>query len=180
LEHLKRLKTLALVDPPLRTRKDLNALWEALRQGFMDVISSDHAPHTIEEKHADSLWDVKPGIPGLETMLPLLLNEVNEGRLLLLDLVRATSERPAQIFNLKDRGNLVEGNHADLTVVDMNQEYKIDASKFRSKAKYSPFDRWKVKGKPVKTFVDGNLVMDEGEIIARPGTGRVIRKRKSS
>ena len=174
-EHLKDLKTLALIDPPLRTQRDNDALWDALRQGLIDVISSDHAPHTIEEKQADSVWDVKPGIPGLETMLPLFLTEVNEGRLSMSDLVRAASEKPAQIFNLKGRGSLVEGNHADLVAVDMSQEYGIDSSKFHSKAKYSPFDGWKVRGKPVKTFVDGKLVMDEGEIVAEAGTGRIIR-----
>ncbi len=174
-EHLKRLKTLALVDPPLRTQKDAHALWDALRRGLIDTISSDHAPHTIEEKKAYSVWDVKPGIPGLETMLPLLLTEVNEGRLSLSALVRATSEGPAQIFNLKGRGNLVEGNHADLVVVNMSQEHEIDSSKFHSKAKYSPFDGWRVRGKPVKTFVNGKLVMDEGEIVADSGTGQIIR-----
>jgi len=174
-EHLKRLKTLALVDPPLRTKRDVAALRDALRQGLVDVISSDHAPHTIEEKNADSVWDAKPGIPGLETALPLLLTEVNEGRLSLSNMIRATSEKPAEIFNLKGRGCLGEGNHADLVVIDMNQEYEIDASKFYSKAKYSPFDGWRVRGKPVKTFVDGRLVMDGGEIVAEPGTGRILR-----
>jgi len=174
-EHLKRLKTLALVDPPLRTQKDIRALWKALRQGLIDVISTDHAPHAIEEKRAASVWEAKAGFPGLETMLPLLLTQVNQGHLSLSTLVRATSERPAQIFSLKNRGRLVEGNHADVVAVDMNREYEIDASKFYSKAKYSPFDGWKAKGKPVKTIVDGNLVMDEGEITAEPGTGRIIR-----
>jgi len=174
-EHLKRLETLALVDPPLRTQKDIRALWKALRQGLINVISTDHAPHTIEEKKAGSVWEAKAGFPGLETVLPLLLTQVNQGHLSLSTLVRATSERPAQIFNLKNRGRLVEGNHADVVAVDMNQEYEIDASKFYSKAKYSPFDGWKVKGKPVKTFVNGKLVMDEGEIMAKPGTARIIR-----
>jgi dihydroorotase len=174
-EHLNRLKTLALVDPPLRTQKDIRALWNALRQGLIDVISTDHAPHTIEEKKADSVWEAKAGFPGLETMLPLLLTQVNQGHLSLSTLVRATAERPAQIFNLKNRGRLVEGNHADVIAVDMNREYEIDASKFHSKAKYSPFDGWKAKGKPVKTFVNGRLVMDEGEITAEPGTGQILR-----
>jgi dihydroorotase len=174
-EHLRRLKTLALVDPPLRTEEDIRALWDALRQGLIDVISTDHAPHTIEEKKAELVWEAKAGFPGLETMLPLLLTQVNQGRLSLSTLVRATSERPAQIFNLKNRGRLVEGNHADVVAVDMNRGYEIDASKFYSKAKYSPFDGWKAQGKPVKTFVNGTLVMDEGEIVAEPGTGRVLR-----
>jgi len=178
-EVAKRLKTLALVDPPLRTEEDIHALWDALRQGLIDVISTDHAPHAIQEKTVDSVWDVKPGIVGLETMLPLLLTQVNEGRISLSDLVRATSEKPAQIFRLKDRGCLVEGNHADVVAVDMSQEYEIDASGFYSKAKYSLFDGWKVKGKPVKTLVDGKLVMDGGEIVAEPGIGQVIRRPKS-
>jgi dihydroorotase len=174
-EHLKRYRTLALADPPLRTKKDVKALWNALKQGLIDTLASDHAPHTIEEKKVESAWDAKPGIPGLETMLPLLLTQVNDGRLTMADLVRLTSERPAQIFDLKGRGSLDEGNRADIVVVDINREYKIDSSRFYSKAKYSPFDGWKVKGKPIKTFVNGQLVMDEGEIVAKPGTGQIVR-----
>jgi dihydroorotase len=80
-----------------------------------------------------------------------------------------------EIFGLKGRGRLVEGSHADLVVVDMKREYKVDSSKFSSKAKYSPFEGWRVRGKPVKTFVGGRVVIDEGEIVAKPGTGRVVR-----
>jgi len=104
-----------------------------------------------------------------------MLTQVNEGRLRIPELARVTSERPAEIFNIKNRGSLSEGNSADLIVVDLNREYKIDSSKFHSKAKVSPFDGWKVKGKPTKTFVNGQLVMDEGEIVAKPGTGQIIR-----
>lgn len=173
--HLKRYGNLALTNPPLRTKKDVKALWNAFQQGFIDIVASDHAPHTIEEKKVESVWDAKSGIPGLETMLPLMLTQVNKGQLKIADLVRVTSEKPAQIFHLKDRGSISEGNWADLTVVDLNQEYKIDSSKFYSKAKYSPFDGYKVKGKPIKTFVNGQLVFDEGDIVAKPGIGRVIR-----
>ena len=174
-EHLKRYRTLALTNPPLRTRKDVIALWSALKQGFIDALASDHAPHTVEEKEVESVWDAKPGIPGLETTLPLLLTEVSEGRLTIADLVRLTSEKPAEIFNLRNRGCLEEGNWADIVVVDINRKYKIDSSNFYSKAKYSPFDGWSVKGKPVKTFVNGQLVMDEGEIVAKPGTSQIVR-----
>ncbi len=170
-EHLKRYGTIALTDPPLRTREDIRVLWNAIKEGSIDALSSDHAPHTIEEKRAESVWEVKPGIPGLETMLPLLLTRVNEGRITISDLVRLVSENPAKIFNLRDRGRLEVGNYADVVVVDMNREYRIDSSGFYSKAKYSPFDGWKVRGKPTKTFVNGQLVMDEGRIIAKPGIG---------
>ncbi|MFQ5999588.1 MAG: dihydroorotase family protein [Candidatus Bathyarchaeia archaeon] len=174
-EHLERYGTLALTDPPLRTRDDVKALWTALKQGSIDALASDHAPHTTEEKEVESVWDAKPGIPGLETMLPLLLTQINDGRLTIPYLVRMTSEKPAQIFNLKNRGRLDEGYSADIVVVDINREYKIDSSSFYSKAKYSPFDGWRVKGKPIKTFVNGQLVMDKGEIVARPGTGQIVR-----
>lgn len=175
LEHLKRYRTFALTNPPLRTRKDVIALWGALKQGLIDALASDHAPHTLEEKKVESIWDAKPGIAGLETTLPLLLTQVSEGRLTIADLVRLTSEKPAEIFNLRNRGCLEEGNWADIVVVDTKRKYKIDSSNFYSKAKYSPFDGWSVKGKPVKTFVNGQLVMDEGEIIAKPGTSQIVR-----
>ncbi len=174
-EHLKRYGTIALTDPPLRTREDIEVLWNALKHGSIDALASDHAPHTTEEKQTESVWDVKPGIPGLETMLPLLLTRVNEGFITVSDLVRLASEKPAKIFNLKGRGSLEAGNHADIVVIDINLKYRIDSSKFHSKAKYSPFDGWKVRGKPTKTFVNGKLVMDEGGIVAKPGTGQIVR-----
>jgi dihydroorotase len=173
-EQLKRCQTIALVHPPLRTSKDIKALWNALTRGLIDTIASDHAPHTIEEKEAKSIWEIKPGIPGLETTLPLLLTQVNEGKLALSDLVKMTSEKPAEILNLKDRGSLDQGYLADFVVVDIHRKHKIDSSRFLSKAKYSPFDGWKVRGKPIKTFVNGQLVIDEGEIVAKPGAGQIV------
>jgi len=174
-KHLKRYGNLALTNPPLRTKKDVRTLWNAFQRGLIDIVASDHAPHAIEEKKVESVWDAKSGIPGLETMLPLLLTHVNKGQLKIADLVRASSEKPSQIFHLKDRGRIAKGSWADLTVVDLNQEYKIDSSKFLSKAKYSPFDGYRVKGKPTKTFVNGQLVFDEDHIVAKPGIGQVIR-----
>lgn len=174
-KHLKHYRTIAVMDPPLRTEKDVETLWKALRQGLIDAVASDHAPHTIEEKNAESVWEIKPGIPGLETTLPLLLTQVNEGRLAMSDLIRVASKRPAEIFHLRDRGSLAEGCWADLVVVDLKRKYRIDSSNFYSKAKYSPFDGWKVRGKPIKTFVNGQLVMDDGEIVASSGTSHILR-----
>jgi dihydroorotase len=174
-EQYTRSGTIALTDPPLRAREDVSALWSALKCGFIDVIASDHAPHTFEEKNVNSAWEAKPGIPGLETTLSLLLTRVNEGRLSLVELVRLTAEEPARIFHLSKRGPLEEGNWADFVVVDMKREHKIDSSLFFSKAKYSPFDGMQVKGKPLKTFVNGKLVMDEGEIVSDSGTGQTVR-----
>jgi dihydroorotase len=151
------------------------ALWNGIKNGCIDILASDHAPHALEEKKSKTIWNVKVGIPGLETTLPLLLTEVKRGRLLLADVVRLMSERPAEIFKLKGRGRLKEGNSADLTVVDLKREYRVDASRFQSKAKYSPFDGRPVVGRPVKTFVNGQLVMDEGEIITQPRSGKMVR-----
>jgi dihydroorotase len=163
-EQYGRSGFFALTDPPLRTQYDRSTLWSAIKRGFIDVIATDHAPHTIEEKNVDSVWEAKPGVPGLETTLSLLLNQINEGHMSFAELVRLTAEEPARIFHLNDRGVLEEGKWADLVVVDMEREHEIDSSDFLSKAKYSPFDGMHVKGKAVKTFVNGQLVMDNGEI----------------
>jgi dihydroorotase len=171
----KRFGFSALTDPPFRTLEDAAALWDAIKCGYIDVIASDHAPHALEEKNVNSVWEAKPGIPGLETTLSLLLTWVNDCRLSLQELVRLICEEPAKIFNLSERGFLGEGNWADIVVVDMKREYEIDSSVFFSKAKYSPFDGMRVKGKPIKTFVNGKLVMDEGQLLGKFGTGHILR-----
>jgi dihydroorotase (multifunctional complex type) len=176
IEDLKRIGTLALTMPPLRTKSQAEALWNGVRSGSIDFLASDHAPHALKEKETELVWDVKVGILGLETILPLLLTEVNRQRLTIGDVVRLMSEKPAEIFRLNCKGSLKQGNDADLTIIDLNNEYRIDAAEFHSKAKYSPFDGRKVKGKPAKTLVGGQLVMDEGEIVAKAGAGAIVRR----
>jgi len=176
VDDLKMTGTLGVTMPPIREKEHAEALWEGVRNGWIDIVASDHAPHAVEEKEGETVWDVKVGIPGLETTLPLMLTQVKRGLLSIGDVARLMSEKPAEIFNLKGKGCLKEGNNADLTVVDLRKKFKIDSSNFQSKAKFSPFDGWEVEGKPAKTFVGGQLIMDEGEIIAKPGSGRVIRR----
>jgi len=168
---------LLITDPPVRSEKERQGLWNGLKSGIVDAVASDHAPHLLEEKFSDEIWKVKPGVPGLETTLPLMLTQVNKGSISIQELVRLMAENPARIFGLDGKGWLKEGFSADITVVDLNKESIIDSSKFHSKAKYSPFDGWSVKGVPVKTFVNGVLVMDCGEIVTDPGVGRIIRKK---
>ncbi len=175
-DDLNRIGTLALTMPPVRDKNQVTVLWNGLKNGRIDILASDHAPHALVEKNAKAIWDVKVGIPGLETTLPLLLTAVKHGCLSIRDVVRVMSEKPAEIFGLTSKGRLMEKNDADLTVVDLDKKGKIDASKFQSKAKYSPFDGWTIEGKPVKTFVKGQLVMDEGEIVAKAGSGQIIRR----
>ena len=174
-ETLKKYGNTALEVPPLRRPSDVSCLWRSLEKGLVDTIASDHAPHSVSEKNAELIWNVKPGIAGLETMLPLLLTQVNKRRLTIKRLVQLTCENPARIYRLTDRGSLRKGSVADITIIDMKKEHRIDASGFYSKAKISPFDGWKTKGIPVKTFVNGQLVMDNGTILSGLRAGRVIR-----
>ena len=162
--------------PPLRSKNHIEALWKGVSDGWVDVLGSDHAPHALSEKSASSVWDVKVGVPGLETTLPLMLTMVRKNRISLVHVVQLLAEKPAEIFNLRDRGCLEQGRKADLVVIDFNRKFRIDASKFHSKAKYSPFDGWEVQGSPVKTFVNGLLIMDEQEIVAKAGSGAIIRR----
>ena len=173
LEHYGQLLIMA---PPLRSKNHVEALWKGLEAGWIDALGSDHAPHALSEKSASSVWNVKVGVPGLETTLPLILTLVKKNRLSLAQAVQLLAEKPAEIYGLNDRGRLEQGKNADLTVVDFNRKFKIEASKFKSKAKYSPYDGWEVQGKPVKTFVNGLLVFDEGEIVAKAGSGSIVRR----
>ena len=166
----------ALTMPPLRTQENVEALWKGIAEKTVDTLGSDHAPHTPQEKDASSIWDVKVGVPGLETMLPLVLTLIHKDKLTLERALELLCEKPAEIFGLKDKGRLEQGKAADLTIVDFNQKFKIEASQFKSKAKFSPFDKWEAQGKPIQTFVNGSLVMDQGEIVAKPGSGHVIRR----
>jgi dihydroorotase (multifunctional complex type) len=173
---LARLGQLLIMAPPLRSIDQVEALWKGMEAGLIDSLGSDHAPHTLEEKLVSNVWDVKVGVPGLETTLPLILTAVRKNRLSLSQAMTFLAEKPAGIFGLSDRGRLAAGIPADLTIVDFNSKFKIDASKFKSKAKFSPYDGWEVQGKPEKTFVDGALVFDEGEIVAKVGSGSLVRR----
>ncbi|MHA1711554.1 MAG: dihydroorotase [Candidatus Freyarchaeota archaeon] len=172
-KHIEEKGALLKVLPPLRENEDLESLWLALNQGIIDVIASDHAPHQKSEKEK-SISDASPGFPGLETTLSLMLTQVNAGRISLKRLVEVLSENPAKIFKIKSKGKIEEGYDADLTIIDLKAKGKINPDSFYSKAKYSPFEGWTVKGKPITTIVNGVVVMEHGEIIAPKGVGSVL------
>ena len=174
-QDLKRIGTVAVTMPPVRGKDEADALWQGLHDGSIDLLASDHAPHRLEEKTNEDIWKVKVGLPGLETTLSLMLTQVSGKRLTLSDLVRLLAEKPAEVFGLAGKGRIEEGCDADLTVVDLKAKFKIDPSKFHSKARFSPFDNWNVTGKAVKTFVGGDLVMDQGEIVGEAGCGQIVR-----
>ncbi|MBS7287203.1 MAG: dihydroorotase family protein [Candidatus Freyarchaeota archaeon] len=163
--------------PPLRSKRDIKALWKAINQGIIDVVASDHAPHQKAEKEIP-FCEAASGFPGLETTLPLMLTQLNKGRITLQRLVDAFSERPAQIFRITNKGKVDEGYDADLTIIEPKKIDKIKPENFHSKAKLSPFEGWKTKGKPEITIVNGIVVMEQGEIVAPQGTGRIIEINK--
>lgn len=145
------------MNPPLRSRADVEALKNGLKDGIMDVISTDHAPHSAEEK-AQSMLKAPFGIVGLETSFALGYTVlVKGGYLTLPELVRKMSVNPAKVIGI-DKGNLAEGKLADLVIADLDTEYEIDSSKFESKGKNTPFNGMKVYGRVEKTFVDGEVV----------------------
>jgi dihydroorotase len=170
-----RYGMMAVMAPPLRDRFHLDALQNGLTSGAIDTVGSDHAPHTLEEKSAGSVWEIKVGVPGLETTLTLMLTLIRKNKLSLQRMVSLLAEKPAEIYGLTGKGKLEQGKDADITVVDYNLRWTISASKFKSKAKFSLYDGWEVVGKPVKTIVNGVLVMDEGDIVTKSGSGNVVR-----
>lgn len=149
-----RLGNKLKVNPPVREEQDRLALWEALKQGGIDIIATDHAPHTLAEKEQD-YWQVPSGVPGLETTLPLLLNEVHKGGLTLEDVVKWTSQSPAELWGLNDKGAIREGMQADMAVVDLEQHTLIRGEKMMSKSKWTPFEGLDSKGAILHVFHRG-------------------------
>jgi dihydroorotase len=172
---LKRKGGFALMVPPLRTHSDTKALWRAMLTSRIDIVASDHAPHTLEEKTGKDVWSVRPGLPGLETTLPLLLTRVHRGELTLARLVQLLAEKPAEIFGLQGKGRLQPGMDGDLVLIDPKARSKIDSSKFYSKAHFSPFDGFKCVGQPVTTVVAAHVVYDRGEIVER-NQGQIVAR----
>lgn len=158
---LKTAGNFAKVNPPIRSITDNEALWEGIYDGTVDVIGSDHAPHLREEK-TNTYFKSPSGFPGLETSMLLLLNEVDKKRISFEKLISLTSLNPASIFNLKNRGKIIENYYADLVVIDMEQYTKIDPDNFESKARYTPYDGFVTKGKILMTLVNGNIVYNDG------------------
>ena len=164
--------------PPLRSEQTRRSLLNSTLTGLASVIASDHAPHTINEKD-QSASKSPPGIPGLETTLPLMLTLVNRQQMNLSLLVRLLSENPARIFGLKSNAKLRKGADGDLVLIDLKRKSRIDSSRFFSKAKFSPFDGFKTRGAVHSTIVGGRLVYKEAEIVAGEGSGFVLRSRPS-
>ncbi len=174
----ERLGSFAQQNPPLRDKSHQAALWKALQKGIIDVIGSDHAPHTIEEKKRE--YPASPsGMPGVQTLLPIMLNHVNNGNLSLPHLIQLISSNPAKIFNIEGHGKLEIGASANLTLVDLKLERKIENQWIVSKCGWTPYDGMKVKGWMKACFINGQLAMMEDQVIDRP-KGRLLHFNNSS
>jgi dihydroorotase (multifunctional complex type) len=154
--------------PPLRSKEDQTSLWKSIQNGVIDIVTSDHMP-TVPESKEGSVWTSAAGVPGLETMLPLLLNEVAKKNLSINRLVSVTSENPARIFELKDKGRIEAGYDADCVLVDLDKEFQIRNDAQYTKCGWTPYDGWKVSGAVVKTVLRGNVIYDSGELHATKG-----------
>ncbi len=160
----EKLGTYAQMNPPLRGKEHYDRLWTAIKNNIVDVLGSDHAPHLKANK--DKEYPNSPsGMPGVQTIFPIMINHVNNGKLSLNQLINLMCENPCRIFGIKDKGFIKEGYDADLTIVDMNKEVTIKDEMIASKCGWTPFNNYKVKGFPVGTIVNGILVMSDGKIL---------------
>ena len=159
-----KLGTYAQMNPPLRTKEHYDRLWVAIKNNIVDVLGSDHAPHLKENK--DKEYPNTPsGMPGVQTIFPVMLDHVNNGKLSLQQLINLMCENPCKIFGIKNKGFIKEGFDADLTIADMNKEVTIKNEMIASKCGWTPFNNYKVKGFPVGTIVNGHLVMSDGKVV---------------
>ncbi len=161
-ETVRGYNTYAKMNPPLRTWKDVQAIKEGLRDGTIDVIATDHAPHATQEKQL-GFTEAPFGIVGLETALPLTLALVEEGVLSLEAAVDKLSTAPAKAFSLA-KGTLAVGADADVAIVDQQEQWEVDPAKFYSKSRNTPFAGWKVKGRVTTTIVGGRVVFTTGQV----------------
>jgi dihydroorotase len=162
----QRLGTYAQMNPPMRDASHADKIWWGIRNGVVDVLGSDHAPHTREEK--DKEYPNTPsGMPGVQTLVPLMLDWVAKGRLSLERFVDLTSAGPKRIFGLSRKGRMAVGYDADFTIVDLKRRQTITNDWIASKCGWTPYNGVEVTGWPVGTIVRGNCVMWEGEIVRR-------------
>lgn len=172
-ECYNKLGTYAQMNPPIRSKYHQDELWKGIENGTVDVIGSDHAPHTIEEKQIE--YPNSPsGMPGTQTMLPLMLNEVSKNKIKLSKLVSLLCTRPAEIYKMKNRGKIEEGYLASLTVIDLNLVKSLKKSDIKSRCAWSPFTDKLLKGWPVMTIINGDIAMQNQTLRNRPKVQEII------
>ena len=172
-EAYKRLGTLVQMNPPVRGADVRDALWQGVAQGVADVLGSDHAPHTLEEK-AKPYPNSPSGMTGVQTLVPIMLDHINKGHMSLQRFVDMTSAGPQRLFGIVNKGRIAKGYDADLTIVDLKRRATITNQWIASKCAWTPYDGLSVQGWPVGTIVRGHRVMWEGAL-TQPAHGEAVR-----
>ena len=175
-DEMAQVGPLLKMNPPVRSREHGEALWHGLLNGYIDMIATDHAPHTFEEKGCDrngkmtkpAIWECISGFCGVETAVPVMLTEVNKGRMTLNHYVKVASENPARVWQMyPKKGAIRLGSDGDVVIVDMNKQATIDGDKLHSKNTPTPWHGWKVKGMPIYTIVRGHIQAKDGEPVGK-------------
>ena len=164
----RKFGTLAICVPPIRTEEERKRLWKLFADGEVDILASDHAPHTLEEKTRTDAFQAASGVPGLETSLPLMFTQILRHRLSLRTFVEAAATRPAKLFHLTNKGTLQPGFDADIVLINPKAKSTINPTRFLTKAKYTPFDGSRCTGRAAYTIVNGVLVAQDGKIVGPP------------
>ncbi|HIH89189.1 TPA: amidohydrolase family protein [Candidatus Bathyarchaeota archaeon] len=176
-DHVKKLGTWAKFAPPARSKETAAEIRGLLAAGQIDTVATDHAPYPKEEKEAGlkDMLAAPNGIPGLETFLPLMLNAVNDGWLTLERLVEVTAENPAKIYRVwPKKGSFTPGADGDVVIVDLKKEVRVSNDDLLTACHWSPYDDWKLKGAPVMSLIRGEVVMEDGEVLAKKGFGKYV------
>jgi dihydroorotase len=174
-ECYDKLGTYAQMNPPIRDKSHYDRLWYAVKNNLNDTIGSDHAPHlkvNKEKKYPNS----PSGMPGVQTLMPVMLNHINDGKLSLNQLMKLVCENPVKIFGIQNKGFIKEGYDADFTIVDMNQKIIIKNENIESKCGWTPFNEVEFKGTPVATIIAGKTKMKDGKILGEPEGKSLIFK----
>lgn len=168
------------LNPPIRQKEHVEHLWDALNQGQIDCVATDHAPHSLEEQNRENVWEGVGGFIGIETLLPLLLDCVSRSKTSLKKVVQVSSENPARIYGLYPRKGALEiGADADFVLVDLQAVYRLDSGELHSRHPITPYDGWTVRGRPLATYLRGRCVFREGEILGSP-EGEMLRPANES
>ena len=178
---MTRLGSVLRVNPPIRDERHNAPLWDALVEGVLDMIATDHAPHAPDEKTRDRIWNCDCGFPGVETQMPLMLTEINKGRAAITDYVRWSAVNPAKAWGLYGtKGVIAPGAHADFALVDLAREAVIANERLHSRSKLTPWNARPVKGVPLHTMVRGRFVMRDRELVGDTrGWGRSVKSWQS-
>ena len=165
--------------PPIRTSDDISSVWQAIKDGQVNTIGTDHVANRLDLKlRGDDVWDALAGFPGIGTVLPILLSHgVNQDRISLNELTQMTSTNAAKIFGMfPKKGTLDKGSDADITMIDLKKEKKVSTELFGGFSDYMVYEGWNLKGWPMKTIVRGELVADDFEVVGKPGFGSLVKR----